>query len=215
MIAKGPNPRADLLQNNLKISSIAHHKQSLLRLAPVVALGLLSSLGTGCANLEDARLSLASVTAMSPAPEAVENGAAVRKANAFVADLPGAQIALGLGDSMLPLYKDCTMIVLERRPLDSLKPGMTIVYQGAEGWPVAHALVERTQDGWVVQGLNNPEPDAQLVTNQNYVGLVVHAYALASNPMFALVRSLATQDSAVAVASANPVPSGRTRAASL
>ena len=189
--------------------------QSFLRLVPVVALGLISSLGTGCANLEDAHPSLANVTAMSPAPEAIEAGAAAQEANAFVADLPGAQIVLGLGDSMLPLYKDCTLIVLERRPLDSLKPGMTIVYKSAEGGPVAHALVERTQDGWVAQGLNNPEPDAQLVTDQNYVGVVVRAYELASNPMFALARSLSTPDSAVAVAAAKPALSGRTLAANL
>jgi signal peptidase I len=177
-----------------------HTKRFLLRSAPVAALGLISTLMTGCASIQDARLSMSDVSALSPAPAAMENGQAASLANTFISSHPGAQVALGMGDSMLPLYKDGTMIVTERRPLDSLKPGMTVVYKSAQGWPIAHALVQQTQDGWVVQGLHNPEPDSELVTDQNYVGVVVKAYELAQNPMFALARSLSTVDSAVAMA---------------
>ncbi len=183
-----------------RLASTLLRNRSRLQAATVAILGLASTLWTGCANFEDPTLSLAQVSAMSPAAEVVGTGAAVQKAHAYVAAHPDAQIALGTGDSMLPLYKDGTMIVIRHVPLDSLKPGMTIVYKSAEGWTVAHALVAKTSAGWVTMGINNPEPDANLVTSRNYVGVVVKAYELAVNPMFALARSLSADEPLLAAA---------------
>lgn len=202
----GPIPEDARLWEDVRIEMNAmssdNHYNLLLRAVPL-ALALGSALLTGCASLSDARLSMAQVSALSPAPELVANGTAARMAHEYVAAHPGAQIAFGLGDSMLPLYKDGTMIVVEHRPLSQLKAGMTIVYKSSAGWPVAHALVQEVQGGWVTQGLNNPEPDGELVTDENYVGVVVKAYGLASNPMFALADSLSSEHTATLLAKAD------------
>jgi signal peptidase I len=180
-------------------TSLLRRKRVIFQAAAFAGFAVVSSLWTGCAEFSDPTLSLAQVSEMSPTPKAVDTSAAVRQAHAFVAAHPGSVIALGMGDSMLPLYRDGTMVVVERRPLNSLKPGMTIVFKSAEGWSVAHALVEKTSDGWVTMGIHNPEPDGALVTDQNYVGVVVRAYELPENPMFALASALGRQDTAVAM----------------
>lgn len=155
--------------------------------------------------MSSAKLSPDLVAAMSPAPEAASPGDAVREAREYVANHQGAQIAMGAGDSMMPLYKDNTVLVVEKRPMSELKPGMTIVFNSEAGWSVAHALVAKTADGWVTMGLNNGETDDRLVTAQNYVGVVVKAYELSVNPLLALARGLSDSGQGYA---AVKVPSG-------
>ncbi len=158
----------------------------------ITALLLGSSIWSGCASLGDAKLSLASVAALSPAPVATTSAAGALDARQFVATHPGAEIALGTGDSMLPFYKNNTLLAVTKLPIAQLKPGMTVVFKSAEGWPVAHAVVEKTSDGWVTQGLHNAQADAMVMTEQNYVGVVARAYQLDVNPMFALAQSLSS-----------------------
>jgi hypothetical protein len=142
---------------------------------------------------------------MSPAPVATTSAAGALDARQFVAAHPGAEIALGTGDSMLPFYKNNTLLAVTKLPIDQLKPGMTVVFKCAEGWPVAHAVVEKTTEGWVTQGLHNAEADATVMTEQNYVGVVARAYQLDVNPMFALAQSLSAHGrSEVAMLASNP-----------
>ena len=50
---------------------------------------------------------------------------------------------------MLPLFPDGTIIVVRRTPLADLRVGMTVVFLGDRGLPVAHILVENTSGGWI------------------------------------------------------------------
>lgn len=99
-----------------------------------------------------------------------------RKAEALAATLPSGDVMVGCGDSMAPLFPDRTVIVIQRQALRSLRAGMTVVFLGEAGRPVAHQLLRRTARGWVVQGLANREPDGTLVAERNYIGTVVRAF---------------------------------------
>jgi hypothetical protein len=158
------------------------------------ALFLLASLAwSGCASMDSA-ISLQTVASMSPAPEVTDLATAARQARVYMSTHPGTQLALGSGDSMLPFYKDNTMILIQKLPMSELKRGMTVVYVSREGWPVAHALVEKTSDGWVTAGLDNPDCDSETTGRANYVGVVVKAYQIDINPMLALSRALSSDN---------------------
>jgi hypothetical protein len=89
---------------------------------------------------------------------------------------------LGAGTSMAPLYASGTAIVVREQSYLTLRPGMPVVYRHSRGHYVAHALLESRRDGWVACGINNPEPDDELVTEQNFVGVIKAAYASADTP---------------------------------
>ena len=173
---------------------------SFIRATIISLLGLGSLVGSGCASM-DRPVSLETASQMSPLPTIASLADATRLAKSYVAEHAGAQIALGSGDSMLPLYKNNTVIVVAPTPMAALQRGMTVVFVSAEGWPVAHVLVEKRADGWVTMGLNNPGCDAHLMSVANYVGVVARAYQLDENPMLALARTLsADPDTAIAMA---------------
>ncbi len=142
----------------------------------------------------------------SPAPEAVAPADAWWLAEEFARGRRNCEALVGSGGSMLPLYRDRTVIVVERMEMARLRPGMTVVFFGDSGRMVAHTLVAATPQGWVAQGLANRERDRTLVRARNYVGTVIKAYA--PDPRVPSVRSV---PSAVAtVALAGGFPSGRT-----
>ena len=87
---------------------------------------------------------------------------------------------------MLPLYRDRTVIVVQRLSPELWAKGMTVVYFGTQGQMVAHVLVERTPRGWVAQGVGNDQRDRALVKHSNYVGTVIKAYT--PNPAIKSVR---------------------------
>ena len=109
--------------------------------------------------------------------EIVTPGEAWRCAEAYVAEHPGCEVLVGSGDSMLPLYADRTVLVVCRERMSALQGGMTVVFTGDQGCPVAHALVEKTPRGWLAMGVGNSEPDRTLVRYDNFIGVVVKAYA--------------------------------------
>ena len=88
---------------------------------------------------------------------------------------------------MLPLYRDHTVVVTRQVAVADLREGMTAVYLGDSGRPVAHVLVERTSGGWVAMGIGNATCDDTLVTGDNLIGVVVKAFEPTSSPMVALV----------------------------
>jgi hypothetical protein len=156
----------------------------------------------GRADAEDEQFSAAAVAAKSPVAEVVPPLEAVRKARAYVDTHPGTDFMMGSGDSMLPLYRDHTVIVLEHIAIGQFQAGMTVVFVGDQGFPVAHVLVRRASGGWMSMGVNNTECDRSRVGEDNYIGVVVKAYQPSSSPLLALIES-ATAPLPVAVA---PVP---------
>ncbi len=114
--------------------------------------------------------------AASPVPERVAPREAWRIAESLAAQRPTCEVMMGSGGSMLPLYPDRTVLVVERLPLTALRRGMTVVFIGDRGRPVAHVLIERTPRGWLARGLANRERDQTLVRERNYLGTVVRAF---------------------------------------
>jgi len=166
----------------------------LVRVAVLSAVGLGAWMFTGCSTAPTSaavQFSPAAVAAQSPRAEVVAPFEAVHLAKQFVAENPGTSYLVGSGRSMLPLYPDHTVIVTRTVALADLKAGMTAVYVGDEGRPVAHVLVQRTSDGWIAQGVGNATCDATRVTSDNLVGVVVKAYQPSSSPLVALVNEAA------------------------
>ena len=114
---------------------------------------------------------------LSPRQEEVAPREAWSLAEVYAQAHPGAEVLVGSGDSMLPLYRSRTVLVIERLAMVELKVGMTVVFSGELGWPVAHTLVEKTARGCRAKGLGHREPDETLVRFDNYIGAVVKAYA--------------------------------------
>lgn len=112
----------------------------------------------------------------SPVPERVAARDAWRIAESLAATDQNYEVVVGRGGSMLPLYPDGTVLLLQRVPMSDLRGGMTVVFIGDSGRPVAHALLQKTWRGWLAKGLNNPEPDHTLVRTSNYLGTVVRAF---------------------------------------
>jgi hypothetical protein len=154
------------------------------RLAAVVGMAGGALVFSGCSSLSvTAGRQLETIVALAPAPVLVARGQELRTADAAAAQTTGAQAFIGAGDSMQPIYASGTAIVVTPCDYTQLRPGLSVVYVNSDGRGVAHALVEATHDGWVVQGVNNPEPDANLVTARNLVGVITQAYAASDTPL--------------------------------
>jgi hypothetical protein len=113
---------------------------------------------------------------LSPPADLVAQRDAWRLAEAYASQHPGCEVMVGSGDSMLPLYPDRTVLVVQPVATSELRRGMTVVFIGDRGQPVAHVLVEKTSRGWRAIGLGNSEPDLTRVGYGNLIGLVVKAY---------------------------------------
>jgi hypothetical protein len=161
----------------------------LLSWMPVVTLALSSLLWSGCASSAPVQFSQAAVDTNSPSAQVVAPLEAVHLAEAYVRIHPGTDYMIGSGESMMPLYKDHTVIVTQKICMSDLKAGMTVVFIGDSGFPVAHALVKATTDGWIAQGVGNAQCDHTLVSKDNFIGMVVKAYEPTSSPMLALLQN--------------------------
>ena len=75
-------------------------------------------------------------------------------------------------------FQKYTVIVQEIK-YDDIKKGMTVVYLKSTGVRVCHSVVGETRGGFLVQGVNNDVEDAELVTEDNFIGVIVEAYASA------------------------------------
>lgn len=161
------------------------------RLAAVLALAGGALCFSGCSSLS-VRRDLDTIVAMAPAPVLVTKGAELRSAEAAAANVTGAQAFLGAGDSMQPVYASGTAIVVTPCDYSDLRPGMSVVYVNHDGRGVAHALVGKSGQGWIAQGVNNPEQDEDLVTTRNLVGVITQAYAASDTPFRREVAARAT-----------------------
>jgi hypothetical protein len=80
---------------------------------------------------------------------------------------------------MEPLYATNTAVIVQEINYDDIKKGMTVVYMKSTGVRVCHSVVGETRGGLLVQGVNNDEEDAELVTPENFIGVIVQAFASA------------------------------------
>jgi signal peptidase I len=122
---------------------------------------------------------LAAIIERTPAPRLVAEGSELKAAEALAATLPGAHALWGIGRSMEPLYATNTAVVVQEINYDDIKKGMTVVYVKSNGRRVAHSVVGETRGGFLVQGVNNDEEDAELVTADNFIGVITQAFASA------------------------------------
>ena len=73
---------------------------------------------------------------------------------------------------MEPLYTENTIILTIPFPYDDLEEAMIIAYRNRDGKIVIHELLRKERDGWLAVGVNNPTVDPELVTQQNFLGVV-------------------------------------------
>ena len=149
------------------------------RLSRIGIVGLLLAAGLlapGCATRSQFPVPRTVAADLSPAPEYVAPREAWQLAEAFVAANPGCEILVGSGDSMLPLYRDRTVLIVRAMGMAELKRGMSVVFFGDRGRPVVHILVEKTARGWIAMGMGNQEPDDTRVQRHNYIGTVIRAF---------------------------------------
>ena len=125
---------------------------------------------------------LKAIIAQTPAPQLVADGQQLKAAERAAAAIPGAVAYWGIGASMEPLYAANTAIVVIPIAYDDVKKGMTVVYLKNNGRRVAHTVVGETRGGYLVQGINNDEPDPGVVNEENLIGVIVSAYASATTP---------------------------------
>ena len=122
---------------------------------------------------------LAAIISRTPSPRLVAEGRQLKTAEAAAAAIPGAQAFWGIGRSMEPLYASNTAVVVTAIDYEQIKKGMTVIYLKSTGVRVAHSVVGETTGGYLVQGVNNDEEDAELITPDNLIGVIVQAYASA------------------------------------
>ena len=138
---------------------------------------------------------LAAIMKQTPAPHLVAEGQQLKEAEKMAAQIKDAITLWGVGQSMEPLYAPNTAVVVAPIKYDNVKKGMTIVYVKRNGRRVAHSVIGETRDGYLVQGVNNDEADAEAVNESNLIGVVVQAYASAeTNFRTNLVQQVAGKD---------------------
>lgn len=113
----------------------------------------------------------------APLPQIVKRGTEMQAAEAAAANEPGSFAVRGEGCSMEPFYLEGTAVVIRVGGYENLRPGVPVVYRDHRGVSVAHMVVARKDGGWVVAGLNNLGDDVELVTEDNFVGVITQAFA--------------------------------------
>lgn len=137
----------------------------------------------GCARANRDLAMLPVPVGLSPVPTIATPVEAWKIAHAYAEGREGAEVVLGLGDSMAPLSQNRTRLVIEKQPFKTLAPGMTVVFVGESGSQVAHALIRRVRGGWEVGGVGNIYRDRALVTPANFLGRVTLAIELTRSRM--------------------------------
>lgn len=105
------------------------------------------------------------------------------RAEAYAQRLGNASAWRGEGLSMHPLIEPDSWVVVQRRPFADLQPGDVVFYTNDEGRHIVHALIQTTDAGWIVEGVNNGGIDAERVTAANYAGVVVAAFTPVNGPV--------------------------------
>lgn len=170
--------------------------RAFLRLA-ALTLAVVATTLSGQAGIKSTRL-LAKIAKNTPAPVLVDKGAELKLAEKLAQE-NGGMALWGIGHSMEPLYAPGTAVVVKEIAYDDIKKGMTLVYRKANGGLVAHSVIDEDRRGYVVQGVNNDEPDTVSVNEKNIVGVIVAAYS-ANNAGFHQMMATAGNANAKVVA---------------
>lgn len=115
-------------------------------------------------------------TGKSPRAVSVSALEAWQRANDLAENTPDTFVLVGEGESMNPLYQPGTILVLQRKPYQTLERGQTALYRTRANRAVAHVLVAKARDGWRAIGLNNRLHDMEPVVESNLVGIVIAAF---------------------------------------
>jgi hypothetical protein len=113
---------------------------------------------------------------LAPPVTAVPSGAALAMAERVAATREGDFALAGMGESMAPYFVPGTAVVVHPTSYFLLRRGMSVVYVNRGGTPVAHMLLEKSPQGWLAIGLNNREPDDDVITPRNLVGVITSAF---------------------------------------
>lgn len=152
------------------------------RIGALIAAALVM-LGSARGGASEALRCAPQTSAISPVAEPVARMLdGWHRAETYVKAHPGCDVFVGRGDSMLPLYRDGTVLVVRAVAMNALCRGMTVIFTGDRGALVAHTLLEDTGNGWRAMGMGNLEPDHTRVNWRNLVGVVVKAYAPPLSP---------------------------------
>lgn len=149
-------------------------------LALVLTVGSLFT--SGC-NTATSETNLMMFAANAPLPTIVDRGTEMTAAERTARLNHGCFAVKGEGSSMEPFYMAGTALVVRAGGFENLRPGSPVVYANHRGIAVAHMLVERTNSGWIAVGLNNEGSDSELVTVENLVGVITHAYAASTGSL--------------------------------
>jgi hypothetical protein len=151
------------------------------RLVAALALAVSGLFFGGCTTYSpQANMDLFVSTA--PVPSLVTPGKEFAAAKAHAARDERCFALIGSGKSMEPMYVSGTAIVVHEQSFHTLSAGLPVVYRNRRGHYVAHMIVEPIRGGWLAIGLNNAKPDDELVTKDNYVGVIQAAFAAADTP---------------------------------
>ncbi len=170
--------------------------RTLLRLAALTLAAVAISV-SATAGIKSQRL-LARIAQHTPAPVIVEKGSEMQLAEQEAAKV-GGQALWGIGSSMEPLYAPGTAVVVKEVAYNDIKKGMTVVYRKPNGRYVAHSVIGEDGKGYIVQGVNNAEPDEISVNEKNIVGVITAAYS-ANEATFHRMMAAAGQTNTKAVA---------------
>lgn len=121
-------------------------------------------------------------TGKSPRPVALAESSAWQRANEIAGRTPGAFVLVGTGESMQPLYRPGTILVLRKASYAELARGQTAIYRNEARRTVAHVLVAKVRDGWRITGLNTPWHDMEPVHSDNLIGVVIAAFQPIGEP---------------------------------
>jgi len=150
-----------------------------------LTLAAIAFAASASAGIKSKRL-LTKIAEQTPAPVLVEAGAEMKVAEEHAAKL-GATVLWGVGSSMEPIYAPQTAIVVKEVSYNEIKKGMTVVYRKANGRYVAHSVIGEDARGYIVQGVNNDEPDAVSVNEKNLVGVIAAAYSANAGGFHAMI----------------------------
>lgn len=134
------------------------------------------------ANIASAAATVARVTAPVTG---IALDRAITDAQLLAARHPAAAVMQVAGDSMLPFFGDGSVLVVRPLSADRLREGMIVVYTNRDAETVAHRVMGRTAEGWIVRGYNNDTADSTVVTAENLQGVVYatfHSSGRASSP---------------------------------
>ena len=120
-------------------------------------------------------------TGQSPRQITAGEMEAWQQASTLAENTPAAFVLVGSGESMDPLYRPGTILVLRQLPYAELKRGQTALYRSKQHKVVAHLLVAKARDGWRAQGLNNRIHDMEPVCADNLIGVVIAAFQPATS----------------------------------